>query len=124
VPAHRHETAAHIASTRCSQAILGFLSTTDAGRGVGLERLEEDAQSEVSEAQLRERELREEGKRLDADEQGGVMGVIVRYLASLGGQAGGQGELQRATCGLIEVGVAGTRAKKYAAIVGMGCMRV
>jgi len=41
---------------------------------VGLERLEEDAQSEVSEAQLRERELREEGKRLDADEQGGVMG--------------------------------------------------
>ena len=105
MPAHRRETAAHVASARCSQAILGFLSTTDVGRGVGLERLEEDAQSEVSEAQLQERELRDEAKRWDADEQGGVRGVIVRYLASLGGQAGGQGELQRATCGLIEAEV-------------------
>jgi len=40
---------------------------------VGLERLEEDVQS-VSEAELQERELREEAKRLEADELRGTRG--------------------------------------------------
>ena len=45
------------ADERCSQAILDILFTTDVGRGVGLERVEEEVQSEVSEAELQEREL-------------------------------------------------------------------
>jgi len=40
------------ADERCSQAILNFLSTTDVGRRVGLERVLEDVWSEVSEAEL------------------------------------------------------------------------
>ena len=44
--------------------------TMDVGRGVGLERVEEKVQSEVSEAELQERELREEAEMLEADEQG------------------------------------------------------
>jgi hypothetical protein len=62
------------ADERCSQAVLDFLSTTDAGRRVGLERVVEDVQSEVSDAELQEREAREQAERLEADEQGGVRG--------------------------------------------------
>ena len=80
------------ADERCSQAILDFLSTTDVGRRVDLERVVEDAQSELSEAELQERKLREEAKRLEADEQRGV-GLIVRYIAPSGSQGGGQREL-------------------------------
>jgi len=53
-----------LADGRCSQAVLDFLSTTDVGR---LVPVEEDAGSEVSEWELRERE---EERRLEAEELG------------------------------------------------------
>jgi len=53
-----------LADGRCSQAVLDFLSTTDVGR---LAPAEEDAESEVSEWERRER--REE-RRAEAEELG------------------------------------------------------
>jgi hypothetical protein len=47
------------ADERCSQAILDFLATTDVGR-LAPKPAEEDAQSEASEWELRERNEREE----------------------------------------------------------------
>jgi len=44
------------ADGRCSQPSSDFLSTTDVGQRVGLDRVEEDAQCEGSEWELRERE--------------------------------------------------------------------
>jgi hypothetical protein len=76
------------ADERCSQAILDFLSTTDVGRRVGLDRAVEEAQSEASESELREREAREEDdKRLKAGEQGRVRGDCT--LHSIFGRARG-----------------------------------
>jgi len=52
------------ADPRCSQAILDFLASTQVGRRVPApEEEEEDAQSEVSEWELREREERNEERR-------------------------------------------------------------
>ena len=52
------------ADPRCSQAILDFLATTQVGRRVPKpDEEEEDAQSEASEWELREREERDEERR-------------------------------------------------------------
>ena len=57
-----------LADRRCSQAVLDFLSTTDVGR---LVPAEEDAGSEVSGWELREREEdREEDRSVEAEELG------------------------------------------------------
>jgi hypothetical protein len=53
-----------LADGRCSRAVLDFLSTTDVGR---LVPVEEDAQSEASEWELRERREREEERREEAE---------------------------------------------------------
>jgi hypothetical protein len=50
------------ADERCSQAILDFLTTTDVGR-LAPKPAEEDAQSETSEWEHRERNEREEERR-------------------------------------------------------------
>ena len=56
-----------LADERCSRAVLDFLSTTDVGRRVPA-LAEEDAQSEASEGELRERrEQREEERRAEAE---------------------------------------------------------
>jgi hypothetical protein len=55
-----------LADERCSRAILDFLSTTDVGRRVPAP-VEEDAQSEASEWELRERREREEERRAEAE---------------------------------------------------------
>jgi len=52
-----------LADERCSQAVLGFLSSTDVGRRVPAE---EDTVSEVSEAELREWEQGAEAEELGA----------------------------------------------------------
>src|ERR1700712_1722178 len=52
------------ADPRCSQAILDFLATTQVGRRVPKPEEEDDAQSEASEWELREREERDEERRL------------------------------------------------------------
>jgi hypothetical protein len=54
---------------RCSRAVLDFLSTTDVGRLVPAP-VEEDAQSEASEGELRERREREEKRRQEAEDLG------------------------------------------------------
>jgi hypothetical protein len=59
----------HSAETRCSQPVLNFLSTTDVGRRVPTPA-GDDAQSEVSEWELRERRERKEERRLEAEELG------------------------------------------------------
>jgi hypothetical protein len=51
---------------RCSRAVLDFLATTDVGRRVPAPA-EEDAQSEVSEWELRERREREEERRAEVE---------------------------------------------------------
>lgn len=70
-------------------------------------------QSEISEAELQERKLREEAEMLEADEQGRRRRMVtVRYSATLGGRGRT---------------VAGTRGKKhipYVARARRGCMRV
>jgi len=55
------------ADRRCSQALRDFLSTTDVGRRV---LAEEDAESEVSEWELRGRREREEEREAEAEELG------------------------------------------------------
>jgi hypothetical protein len=54
------------ADSRCSQAILEFLSTTDVGRRAGPDRVEEGAQSEISEGEIREREVEAEAQGKEA----------------------------------------------------------
>lgn len=53
-----------LADGRCSQTVLDFLSTTDVGR---LVPAEENAGSEVSEWELRERQDQEEERRAEAE---------------------------------------------------------
>jgi ribonuclease HI len=57
-----------LADERCSRAVLDFLATTDVGMRVPAPA--EDAQSEVSEWELREREERGEERRVEAEELG------------------------------------------------------
>jgi len=52
-----------LADERCSQAVLVFLTATDVGRRV---LAEEDAGSEASEWELRERREQEEGREAEA----------------------------------------------------------
>jgi ribonuclease HI len=56
-----------LADERCSRAVLDFLATTDVGRRVLAPADDEDAQSEVSEWELRERREREEERRAEAE---------------------------------------------------------
>ena len=56
-----------LADERCSQAVLDFLTATDVGRRV---LAEEDAGSETSEWELRERRGREEEREAEAEELG------------------------------------------------------
>jgi hypothetical protein len=58
-----------LADERCSRAVLDFLATTDVGR-LAPPPTEEDAQSEASEWELRERRGREEERRVEAEEVG------------------------------------------------------
>jgi len=63
-----------LAGSRCGQAVLGFIASTDVGRLVP--PLEEGAaRSEVSEWKLRERREREEEQEADAEERSGVIGA-------------------------------------------------
>jgi hypothetical protein len=55
---------------RCSRAVLDFLSSTDVGRMAPGPAAEEDAGSEASEWELRERREREEERRAEAEELG------------------------------------------------------
>ena len=55
------------ADRRCSQAVLDFLTTTDVERIVPPVEEESDAGSEVSEWELRERQEREEERRVEAE---------------------------------------------------------
>jgi len=58
-----------LADERCSRAVLDFLSTTEVGRLVPA-AAEEDAQSEASEWELRERREREEERGAEAERLG------------------------------------------------------
>jgi hypothetical protein len=58
-----------LADERCNKAVLDFLSTTDVGRLVPAP-VEEDAQSEASVWELREKRGREEERRAKAEELG------------------------------------------------------
>jgi hypothetical protein len=58
-----------LANTGRSQPVLDFLSATDVGRRVPVPA-EEDAQSEVSEWEFRERKEREEKRMVEAEELG------------------------------------------------------
>jgi ribonuclease HI len=58
-----------LADERCSRAVLDFLATTDVGRRVPAPA-EEDAESETSEWELRERRESEEERRAEAEELG------------------------------------------------------
>jgi hypothetical protein len=58
-----------LADERCSRAVLDFLATTDVGRRVPAPA-EEDAQSEASEWELRERREREEERRAEVEALG------------------------------------------------------
>ena len=59
-----------LADKRCSQVVLDFLSATDVGR---LVPAEEDAGSEASECELRERN---EERRAEAEEVGAAGGIF------------------------------------------------
>ena len=59
-----------MADERCGQAVLDFLSTTDVGRLVPPRKKEDDAVSEVSEWELRERRERQEEWEGEAERPG------------------------------------------------------
>jgi hypothetical protein len=59
-----------LADERCSRAVLDFLATTDVGRRVLPAPAEEDARSEASEWELRERGEREEERAAEAERLG------------------------------------------------------
>lgn len=63
-----------------------------------------EARRGASESELREREAAEVEISEQAGDQGGVRGCL-NDIVSLHDYGGGQEELQRATCGRIEVGV-------------------
>jgi hypothetical protein len=69
-----------LADGRCSRAVLDFLSSTDVGRLVPNQGAEEDAQSESSEWELRERREREEERRAEAEELGAVAEELPLFL--------------------------------------------
>jgi hypothetical protein len=58
----RFKTRDLFADSRCSQAILEFLSNTDVGRRAGSGRAEEDAESDASRGEIWERGERQRGK--------------------------------------------------------------
>jgi len=58
-----------LADDRCSRAVLDFLSTTDVGR-LAPAPVEEDAQSEASEWEVRERREREEEREAETERLG------------------------------------------------------
>jgi len=58
-----------LADDRCSRAVLDFLSTTDIGR-LALAPVEEDAQCEASEWEVRERREREEEREAETERLG------------------------------------------------------
>jgi len=62
-----------LADERCVQAVLAFLSSTDVGRLVPPLEVE-DAGSEASEWELRERQEREEERSVEAEELGAIEG--------------------------------------------------
>jgi len=66
--------------TRCSQAVLDFLCTTNAGRLLFPNSAEEDDQSETSEWEHRERQEREEERRLEAEEAGAEVEERLRFF--------------------------------------------
>jgi len=66
---HRFKIREFFADVRCSQTILDFLSATDVGKLAPVP-VEEDAQSEASEWELRERREREEERRAGAEGPG------------------------------------------------------
>ena len=59
-----------MADERCGQAVLNFLSSTDVGRLVPPRKKEDDAASEVSEWELRERRERQEEWEGEAERPG------------------------------------------------------
>ena len=64
-----------MADERCGQAVLDFLSSTDVGRLVPTLKKEDDAGSEVSEWELRERQERQEEGEGEAEALGAGDGV-------------------------------------------------
>ena len=61
-----------LADDRCSRAVLDFLSTTDVGR-LALAPVEEDAQSEASEWEVRERREQEDEREAETERLGAVV---------------------------------------------------
>jgi len=61
-----------LADERCGQAVLDFLSSTDVGRLVPPLKEKDDAGSEVSEWELRERQERQEEREGEAEALGAV----------------------------------------------------
>jgi len=77
------------ADQRCSQAVLDCLSSTDVGRTVPAEEVEDDAGSEASELELRERREREEERRAEAERLGAEedpLFLTPSFMASAGGE--------------------------------------
>jgi len=79
-----------LAEARCSQSVLGFLSTTDVGRQVPAAAGEE-AQSEASEWELRERrgreeEMKQETEELDAEAERPLFLPTPSFMASAEGE--------------------------------------
>jgi len=64
-----------MADERCGQVVLDFLSSTDVGRLVPALKKEDDAGSEVSEWELRERQERQEEGEREAETLGAGDGV-------------------------------------------------
>ena len=61
-----------LADERCGQAVLDFLSSTDVGRLVSPLKKDDDAGSEVTEWELRERRERQEEREGEAEALGAV----------------------------------------------------
>ena len=80
-----------LADRRCSQAILGFLTTTDVERIVPPVEEEADQRSEVSEWELREGREREGERRAEAEglgagEERPLFLPTPPFMASMGGE--------------------------------------
>jgi len=76
-----------LADKRCSQVVFDFLSATDVGR---LVPAEEDAGSEASECELRERN---EERRAEAEEVGAAGGIFFLVYSSLACDLSDHGEI-------------------------------
>jgi hypothetical protein len=70
------------ADERCSQAVLDFLTSTDVGRRIP-DMAEDDARSEASEWELREREERGEERRPEAGELGAEVEGRLQFFPTL-----------------------------------------